>query len=391
MNKERLWTRDFIAVWGINFLLTLIFYLLLVTIASYATVEFNASTSMAGLASGICIIGASIGRLLAGRVIADIGSKKILLIGTVSFIFTSALYFGAVSLPLLLINRFLHGFTLGIASTATGTIMAQIIPHSRRGEGVGYYSLSAILATAAGPFIGILLIQYSNFKVVFLFNLILSVIGFGISLFVREPEVRSIPDQVVTNKNFQLSNFLEFKALPIAIVTFIISFAFSGVLTFMSFYTRQINLAEAASVFFLVYAFTVMLSRPFSGRLLDVKGPNVVVYPCLVIFAAGMFLLSHADHLVTLLLAGVVIGLGYGNVQSCAQAISIKIVPPHRLGLATSTYFIFYDLGLGVGPYILGFFIPFAGYRGLYEMMILVILAAAVLYYFFHGRKSAAE
>jgi MFS family permease len=391
MNNERLWTKDFVAVWGINFLLTLIFYLLLVTIASYATTEFNASTSMAGLASGICIIGASIGRLMAGRVIGDKGSKKILLTGTVSFIITSALYFGAVSLPLLLINRFLHGFALGIASTATGTIMAQIIPHNRRGEGVGYYSLSAILATAAGPFIGILLIQFSNFKVIFLFNLILSLIGFGISLFVREPKVLSIPDQVKTGKNFQLSNFLEFKALPIAMVTFIISFAFSGVLTFMSFYTRQINLAEAASVFFLVYAFTIMVSRPFSGRLLDLKGPNIVVYPCLIIFAAGMFLLSHATHQVTLLLAGAVIGLGYGNVQSCAQAISIKIVPPHRLGLATSTYFIFYDLGLGVGPYILGFLIPFAGYRGLYEMMILVILAAAVLYYFFHGRKTVIE
>jgi MFS family permease len=80
-------------------------------------------------------------------------------------------------------------------------------------------------------------------------------------------------------------------------------------------------------------------------------------------------------------------GLGYGNFLSCAQAISIKAIPHHRLGLATSTYFIFWELGFGVGPYLLGFLVPFTGYRGLYLMMVVMIIASIVLYYFLHGRK----
>jgi MFS family permease len=392
MNKERLWTKDFITASVINFLVFLIHFLLLVTIASYAVDQFHASTNIAGLVAGIFIIGALIGRLGTGRIIEDIGNKRILIVSTILFIITSALYFAAINLFLLIIIRFLHGIVFGAASTATGTIVAQIIPHSRRGEGIGYYSMGAILAVALGPFVGVLLIQLVAFKMIFIFTSILAVISFAISFVVNEPTCESPrQDQEKAVTSFQISNFLELKAVPISIIILVIGFSYSGVLTFISLYTKQIHLEEAASFYFLIYAITVLISRPFSGRLFDVKGESFVVYPCIFIFAIGMLLFSQANHGITLLLAGAMIGLGYGNFISCAQAISIKEVPPHRLGLATSTFFIFVDLGFGIGPYLLGSLVPFTGYRGLYLTMVVVILASIVLYYFLHGRKVSFE
>lgn len=155
MNKGRLWTKDFITASVINFFVFLIHFLLLVTIASYAVDKFHASTNIAGLVAGIFIIGALIGRLGTGRIIEDIGSKRILIVSTLFFVITSVLYFAAINLFLLIIIRFLHGIVFGVASTATGTIVAQIIPHGRRGEGIGYYSIGAILAVALGPFVGV--------------------------------------------------------------------------------------------------------------------------------------------------------------------------------------------------------------------------------------------
>ncbi|MGO9137875.1 MAG: MFS transporter [Syntrophales bacterium] len=392
MNKERLWTKDFVTVSVINFIISLIMYLLIVTIASYAVDKFDASTSIAGLVSSIFIIGALIGRLETGRIIEDIGSKRVLIAGSMCFIITSALYFTVINLPLLIIIRLLHGIAYGVASTATGTIVAKIIPHNRRGEGIGYYSMSVILAAALGPFVGIILIQHVDFKVIFIVTLILAVISFAISFVVREPTYKSPKqDEIKTVKGFQISNFLEFKAIPISIIILIVGVSWSVVLTFVSLYTKEIHLEETASFFFLVYAVTVLISRPFSGRLFDVKGSDFVVYPCLFIFALGMLLLSQASQGITLLLAGVMIGLGYGNLLSCSQAIAIKAVPPHRLGLATATFFIFIDLGIGVGPYLLGFLVPFTGYRGLYLMTVIVTLASIVLYYFLHGRRVSFE
>lgn len=161
---SKLWTKDFIVVSSINFFLTLIFYLLMVTIAVFAVNEYSASTSEAGLATGIFIIGALIGRLLIGRLIVTFSRKKILYTGLILFTLTTAFYFFEFGLGFLLFNRLLHGITLGMASTATGTIVAQIIPASRKGEGIGYYSMSTTLATAIGPFIGQLIMIIIIYK-----------------------------------------------------------------------------------------------------------------------------------------------------------------------------------------------------------------------------------
>ena len=392
MHKERLWTKDFVTVSVINFLVFLAHFLLMVTIASYAVDKFQASTKMAGLVAGIFIIGALIGRLGSGRIIEDTGSKKVLTVSTIFFIVTSLLYFVAIHLSLLIIIRFLHGIAFGAASTATGTIVAQIIPDSRRGEGIGCYSMGAILAVALGPFVGIFLIHGVDFNMIFVVTSILAAGSFALSFIVGQPTYQSPePDQVNAAKSFQLSNFLEFKAVPISIIILVIGFSYSGLLTFIPLYAKQIHLEEAASFYFLVYAVTVFVSRPFSGRLLDVRGANFVAYPCLFIYAIGMFLFSQANHGIALLLSGAIMGLGYGNFISCAQAISIKGVAPHRLGLATSTFFIFVDLGFGIGPYLLGSLVPFTGYRGLYFIMAIVILATIPLYYFLYGRSSSSE
>jgi len=388
MNSEKLWTRNFVTASVINFLVFLIHLLLLVIIASYAVDKFHASTSIAGLVSSIFIIGVLIGRLGTGYIIEDKGTKGVLIFGTVLFIITSLLYFTAINLWLLIIIRLSHGIAYGVTSTATGTIVAKIIPVSRRGEGIGYYSMSAILALALGPFIGMFLIQKVNFNIIFITISVISVIIFAVSFLVDEPAYKSQrQDQAKAKTGFQLSNYLEFTAIPISTIALIIGFCYSIVLTFMSLYSKEIHLEEVASFYFLVYALTVLLSRPFSGRLLDAKGPSYVIYPSLLIFAIGMVLLSQAYYSFMLLLAGAVIGLGYGNFISCAQAISIKEAPSHRLGLATSTYFIFIDLGFGIGPYILGAMVPFTGYRSLYLIMSIVIIAAIILYYFLHRRK----
>lgn len=388
MNQGKLWTKDFITVSVINFFVFLAHFLLFVTIASFAVDAFHASTGMAGLVAGIFIIGALIGRLATGRFIEHIGSKKVLTVGAIFCIITSALYFAAINLQLLIIIRLLHGISFGAVSTATGTIVAQIIPPGRRGEGIGFYSIGAILAVALGPFIGIFLIHHADFRMVFAFITFLTAVSFVLSFAVNKPVYETPePDAAGTAGLLRLSDFLEFKAIPISIIILVIGFSYSGLLTLISLYAKEIRLERAASFYFLVYAVTVLVSRPFSGRLMDLKGPDYVVYPCLILYAAGMLLFSQAATGTALLSAAVMIALGYGNFISCAQAVSIKDVEPHRMGLATTTYFIFVDLGFGLGPYVLGALVAHTGYRGLYVIMTFVILAAIPLYYFLLRQK----
>ena len=346
--KAKLWTKDFIIVSSVNFFLYLIFYLLLVILGVYAVDQFHASESLAGLVTGIFIIGTLIGRLFIGRMIDSIGNKRTMVIGLIFFILTSALYFLNLGIGFLLFNRLIHGIALGVASTATGTIVAQTLPTKRKGEGIGYYSMSTTLATAIGPFIGLYMSQHTSYNTIFSFCLGLGVISLVLSLFMKVPELKKVSTAQATEpKGFKLSNFIEPKALPIALVTLVVGFCYSSVLSFINFYAIEINLVNVASFFFIVYAVSILISRPFTGRLMDVKGANFVMYPAFLLFGAGLLLLSTAHMSFILLLAAVLIGFGFGNMQSCNQAIAVKSTTAHRMGLATSTFFIFLDTGLG--------------------------------------------
>lgn len=384
MENKKIWTKDFIVISIINFFLMLVMYLLIVTIAPFSVEEYGVSTSLAGLVSGIFIIGTLIARLAVGGLIERMGSRNILLIGLAVTIVASAFYFGAVSLPLLMANRFFHGIGLGISSTATGTMVAQMLPPSRRGEGIGYFSLSTVLATAIGPFFGIFLSQHYEFNVLFMFCLAISVCCGVMFFFVKKtPAVMPKKDLPEAVKKLGVRGLLEMRALPIAFVTLLAAVAYSGVLSFISFYAEEINLVSTASFFFLVYAIAVLFSRPYTGKLLDVKGNNFVVYPSLILFAGGLLLLSATSAGWMLLLAGGIIGLGFGNFQSCAQAIALQGVKPERLGVATSTFFIFLDFGFGFGPYVLGLLVPIIGYQELYLVLMLVVIIALAFFMLF--------
>lgn len=385
LKQEQLWTKDFILVTVINFFMALSMYLLLVTIATYATDTYNVSTSTAGLVASIFILGALAARLYGGKQIEVMGGKKMLIIGVLISVIVTTLYFVPANIYFLIAVRFLHGIGLGLATTATGTIVAQIIPRSRSGEGISYFSLSMVLTMAIGPLIGILLINHIGYTSLFKFSLVMGIICFLISLPLKAPIVEEEP--TTEKKGFSLSNYFEMRAVPIAFVMLITALAYSSILSFITSYTSELNLVEAGSFYFLVYAIVISISRPFTGKLMDAKGPNSVAYPGLAIFAIGLIILSQVNSSFLLLVAAAVLGLGYGNFQSCAQALAIKVTPRHRLGLANSTYFIFLDLGLGLGPFILGYLVPYVGFSGLYLSLVPLVGIAILVYYLLCGRK----
>lgn len=384
--KAKLWTKDFIIISSANLFLYLVFYLLLVTMAVYVVEQFHASESQAGLATGIFIIGTLIGRLFIGRLITSIGNKRMLFIGLLFFTLTSCLYFIELGITFLMITRLLHGIALGMASTATGTIVAEIIPKQRKGEGIGFYSLSITLATAIGPFFGIFMSQHVSFQMIFSFCLVLGISSMLFAFFINIPEVEHSNTETKLT-GLTLSSFIEPKALPIALIILVTSFCYASVLSFINFYAIEIDLVEVASLFFVVYAIAILVSRPFTGRLMDRRGANAVMYPAFILFGGGLLLLSSAEGSISLLLAGVLMGFGFGNMQSITQAIAVKVVPPQRVGLATSTYYIFLDAGLGFGPYILGIIIPLTGYRNLYAIIGVLVLLTTIFYYVLHGKR----
>ncbi|MGJ7922058.1 MFS transporter [Neobacillus sp. LXY-4] len=391
MDKPRLWTKDFLINSLTNFFIYLTYYLLMLIMTIYATDQFDASPSEAGLASGIFILGALIGRLFAGRSIEHVGMKRMLYFGLIFFFITTLFYFIVNSLFFLFVVRFLHGAGFGVAATATGTIISRIIPDERRGEGTGYYAMSTTLASAIGPFLGMYLAQIANFHSIFIVCTVILSICFLSSFFLKVPKMELSKEQVKQLKGIKFSSFFEWNALPIAFISVFMGLSYSVVLSFLTSYTMEIGLVEAGSFFFIVYALFILISRPFTGVWFDKKGENFVMYPSFLLFSIGLAILSQAQHGFFLLISAAFVGIGFGTFLSSAQAISVKVSPRHRMGLATSTFFVFIDGGIGIGPFLLGFFIPIVGFRGVYVIAAIVVLACIFLYFYLHGRKAGQK
>lgn len=388
MGKPRLWTKHFLINSLINFFIYLTYYLLMLIMTVYAADEFHASSSQAGLASGIFIIGALAGRLFSGISIERVGMKRMLYFGLSFFLLTTLFYFFVNNLLFLFIVRFLHGAGFGAASTATGTIVSKIIPNERRGEGTGYFAMSTTVASAIGPFLGIYLSQSAHYESIFIMCTLILLICFFSTFFLRVPQAAISPEKAVNIKGFRLTGLIERNALPIAFISIFMGASYSVVLSFLSSFTIKIGLVNAGSFFFIIYSLFILISRPFTGVWFDKKGENMVMYPAFLAFSAGLFMLSQVHHGFLLLFSAAFIGIGFGTFMSSAQAISAQTVPPHRMGLAVSTFFIFVDGGIGLGPFLFGFIIPVFGFRGVYAIASVVVFACLFLYFYLHGREA---
>lgn len=391
--KEKLWTTTFVVNMLLNFIFYLVFYLPTVVIGTMAMERYHASASIAGILSGIFIVGGFIARLWAGNNMKRLGAKKLLYIGTLIYFLLTFAYFFVHSVVLLLILRLVHGLGFGIAATASGTLAGAIVPSSRRGEGIGYYALSVTLSSAVGPFLSMFLYRTSGFySLIWLSALLLFIALVGI-FFIHVEKTTDSSNSVdnKVHKKFAWSNYFEKEALPISLIAFLIGISYSSILSFMDAYARNIHLSEAASFFFLVYAITVLLSRPITGRVFDGFGDNFVMYPTYLFFALGLLLIGFAHSGWMLLLAAIFIGLGYGSFSPFGQAIAIRNSEALRLGITTSTFFGFMDMGVGFGPFILGMFMPLLGYRNLYFASAILALLIAVIYHFVHGRHAKRE
>ncbi|GEP80719.1 MFS transporter [Staphylococcus carnosus] len=388
---RNLWTKDFIFITVINFLMYIIHYALIVTVTTFTIDTFHANEAMGGLAAGIFIIGMLFGRLFTGKYIDQLNLKKTLFFGLVFSFIAIGLYFLIHSLLVLMIVRLIHGLAFGMSSTTTGTYSSAIVPEDRKGEGIGYYALSTTVASAIGPFLGILINQKLNFQSNFVVCLTCILLSAVLALFIsniKQPSLnKEKEEKVEAAKPKGLAQFFQKQAVPISIVIVFVGIAYSSVLAFLDSYAAHIGLASAASFFFVVYAVSTFVVRPITGKVFDNYGANKVVYPILIAFILGLVLLGVAHSSWLLLISAIFIGIGYGTLIPSFQTIAIQASPSEKIGLATSTFYIFADLGAGAGPTLLGIVIGSFGYRNLYFAMAVLLVLVIGLYYLLHGRK----
>lgn len=384
--SQRILSREFVLLWLVQFLASLQFYLLTTIAAVYAMDQLGAGETAAGLTTSAFTIGAVITRLLVGKYMELIGRRRVLVVSTAAVVLISAAYLPPMGLGGLLAVRFLNGAAFAALTTIAPAAVQAVIPHRRRAEATGYYGLAITLATALGPLLGLALSSTVGYTMLFGVVTGVSAVALLLVLVLRVPEIELSSQQRAAARRWTLSSVLELDSLPVSGVMVFVGIAYSTILSFLNAYAIELGLLTAASVFFIVYAVAILLSRPFLGRLQDRRGDNAVIMPALLLFAVTLTLLALTTSPWMLLAVGALLGLSYGAVLSAAQTAAVQRADLSRVGLTTSTFFLCLDAGITVGPILLGGLAGQVGFRGMYLAAAGAILLCLVYYWFAHGR-----
>ncbi len=385
--SDSLWSRRYFEVIGVNLLVYMVHFLLMLWSTAYAIEIFDASISMAGLASGLFIVGALFSRIISGRFIDFVGRRHLFLVGAGLFFLMTFFYLIAPTLACFNIVRFLHGIAFGMTSTAASTIVAAIIPLKKMGQGIGYFTLGVTISSAIGPFLAMNITATHNYQLGIEIVGVLTATIFTLAFLIDTPERQILPQEKEDLRHISFDRFFSLRALGISFIALMGGVCYSTVLSYLGAYTSSIGITGiGATCFFLFFAATSFISRPLTGFLLDKRGGNIVVYPALLCMVISMAFISTAHSDISMLIGALFLGLGYGTITSSCHTLAVHCAPMHQVGVATSTYFVFLDFGVGIGPYALGNLVPSFGFSFVYVAGGAIALLGMVLYYFLLGR-----
>lgn len=394
--KATMFTKGFLLGTLVNFLLYVNYYVPMVVMANYCLEAYRTDLGTSGFAASVFILGALFARFVSPLLIAKFDRKPLLVTGAAAMALLSAAYLFDSGVVGLFALRFLHGFFYGIAQTTVTSITTESVPDEHKGEGIGYYMLSVTLGSAIGPFLGTALMRGVGFDALFITCACVACAGTAVAVTLRDvkPSPKTAASDGKTEsvkrgtdgKRLSIDSFLESSVFPVSSIAALVFLAYGSVLTYLNAYASQLNLAAAASLFFVFYAATMFVSRPFTGRWFDSHGDRAVMALGFLALAAGLIALSQACNEILLFTAACLMGFGVGSIQPSGLTLAVQRAPEGRFDVANSTYFIFLDAAVGLCPILFGWTIPFLGYGGLFAILAAIVALAAIAYFTMRSR-----
>lgn len=397
VKQDRLFTRDYIFVCIAAFMMSFSFFILVPTLPMYLKDTFGISPALVGVVLSCYVIAVLSIRPMTGFIADTLPRKKVYIVSYAIFVASFLGYFFITqTLALFILLRVLHGFSFGMLTTAGNTLVIDVMPSSRRGEGLGYYGVTNNLAMAFGPMVGLFVISSGNYTLLFLTSLITGTVGLVLGALVRAPRKK------LEKTEFKLSadRFFLKEGIRACFAFFLLAIPYGMTTSYMALYAAQSGITHNAGLFFTVMAAGLITSRLNSGKRVD-RGfvtETILVGICIALVGGfGEAILSTvsswsiAAGYVTYFLTAFLFGYGYGTMFPAYNTLFINLAPNSRRATANATYLTGWDVGIG-GGMLLGGYISEFDYSYCYMIGAVLIFLALLFFKYvvtphFHQHK----
>ena len=397
VTRDRLFTRDYIFVCIAAFMMSFSFFILVPTLPMYLKDTFGISPALVGVVLSCYVIAVLSIRPMTGFIADTLPRKRVYIVSYAIFVASFLGYFFITqTLALFILLRVLHGFSFGMLTTAGNTLVIDVMPSSRRGEGLGYYGVTNNLAMAFGPMVGLFVISSGNYTLLFLTSLITGIVGLVLGALVRAPHKR------LEKTEFKLSadRFFLKEGIRACFAFFLLAIPYGMTTSYMALYAASSGITHNAGLFFTVMAAGLITSRLNSGKRVD-RGfvtETIIVGICIALVGGfGEAILSTVSSwsitagYVTYFLTAFLFGYGYGTMFPAYNTLFINLAPNSRRATANATYLTGWDVGIG-GGMLLGGYISEFDYSYCYMLGAVLIFLALMFFKYvvtphFHKHK----
>lgn len=309
---------------------------------------------MVGVILSCYTLAALLIRPIAGFVLDMLSRKPIYIVAYLLFVLSFIGYPLAHLISTFLFLRMLHGFTFGFVTTSANSFIVDIMPASRRGEGLGFFGVSNTIAMALGPMTGLYMHDYYNFTSIFYVAIASGCLGF---LFVLNIKPVSSVEKTL-KQPIAFDRFFLFKGFKAGICLLLMGIPYGMLVTYIAIYGKELGIHSGVGVFFTLMALGLIVSRTVGGKMVD-RGKliPVILYGTLFcvfsIFALSGLKNIDLKHDVLILILfytlSFLLGIGYGLLFPAYNALFVNLAPNNRRATASSTYMTSWDMGVGIG------------------------------------------
>lgn len=369
-NNEKLWNAEYVKVMVNNFGMYFAFYLLTPLLPLYLHDTFGSTKDMIGLVLSGYTIAALIFRPFSGFLIDAFSRKRLLVI----FLFVYFIFFGgyllASTLLLFAIVRTLHGMPFGASTVACSTVAIDVLPPSRRNEGIGYYGLSNNIATAIAPTVGIYIYQSThNFSILFWMAFVAAGLGMLVASTIKIKE-RPLKR---TGKLLSLDRFFLTRGWAIAVNLVFFGFCYGVLSNYLAIYGReQLGITGGTGTFFMILSTGLILSRLQGSKALRKGNIAHNAAEGILLSTLGYILFVVYPHMPGYYLSAFLIGLGNGHMYPAHQNMMINMAHSNERGTANSSVLTAWDVGQGIGILSGGVIAEHLGYTSAFWMVAVV-------------------
>lgn len=365
-----------------NFALFFAFYLLTPLLPLYLHETFGATKDVIGFVlSGYTLV-ALLFRPFSGFLVDTFPRKTVLLVAFSLFAIFFAGYLVATSLLLFTILRTLHGGPFGAVTVANSTVAIDVLPSSRRNEGIGYYGLSNNLAMAISPTFALFIYtQTHNFQLLFWLSFAIATFGLVVDSTIKmdKPRPASVVQRPMT---MSLDRFFLKKGWLIGVNMIFFGFCFGVLSNYLAIYGKQVlHMTGGTGTWFMLCAVGLMLSRLQGGKALRQGRLTHNAAEGMVISLIGYTLFIAIPNHIGYYGSAILIGLGNGHLWPAFQNMIINVAHHHERGTANSTILVSWDVGMGLGILVGGVIAELFSYTAAFWTVAIVNLIGVVLYF----------